>query len=112
MPSDKLEREYGMPGFDRGFGPDFGFWSVIPLIGTILWIVLLAVLATALIRWLSARNAPQFWYRTGSPTPMYQPNAFEILRQRYARGEIDDVTFQQMRERLEASTPPGQQQRL
>jgi uncharacterized membrane protein len=28
---------------------------------------------------------------------------------RYARGEIDEVTFQQMRERLEASTPPGQQ---
>jgi uncharacterized membrane protein len=27
----------------------------------------------------------------------------EILRQRYARGEIDTATFEQMRERLEAS---------
>ena len=27
----------------------------------------------------------------------------EILRQRYAAGEIDAVTFEQMRERLEAS---------
>jgi putative membrane protein len=95
-------------GFD--FGPGFG---LIPLIGTILWIALLAMLLWALIRWLTARNAPpMFWYRNTPPPPMYQPSALEILRQRYARGEIDDATFQQMRERLEASTPPGQQRPL
>ncbi len=101
-----------MPGFDRGFGPDPGFWGLIPLIGTILWIALLAILAMALIRWLTERNTPMFGYRPTPPPPMYQPSALEILRQRYARGEIDEVTFQQMRERLEASTPPGQQQHL
>ena len=44
------------------------------------------------------------------PTVAYHPtpppsqlSALEILRQRYARGEIDDATFQNMRERLEAS---------
>lgn len=31
------------------------------------------------------------------------PSALEVLRQRYARGEIDAVTFEQMRERLVAS---------
>jgi hypothetical protein len=31
----------------------------------------------------------------------------EILQQRYARGEIDHTTYEQMRERLQASTPTG-----
>lgn len=33
-----------------------------------------------------------------------QPSAMEILRQGYARGEIDAATFDQMHERLEASS--------
>lgn len=89
------------------FDPDF-FWGVIPLLGTLFWIALLVVLVWALLHWLTTRNAFIMGYQ---PTPPpYQQSAGEILRQRYARGEIDDVTFQQMRERLEASTLPGQQQ--
>jgi putative membrane protein len=89
------------------FGPDF-FWGVIPLLGTLVWIALLVVLVWALLHWLTTSNAPIIGYH---PTPSpYQPSAVEILCQRYARGEIDDVTFQQMRDQLEASTPPGQQQ--
>jgi hypothetical protein len=38
---------------------------------------------------------------SGGP-PAY-PSALEILRRRYAAGEIDAGTFEQMRERLEAS---------
>ncbi len=34
------------------------------------------------------------------------------LRQRYALGDIDDATFQQMRERIEASAPSEQQRPL
>ncbi len=34
------------------------------------------------------------------------PDALEILRQRYASGEIDATTFDQMRERLESSGRP------
>jgi len=30
-------------------------------------------------------------------------DAMEVVRQRYARGEIDAITFEQMRERLEGS---------
>lgn len=87
--------------------PDF-FWGLIPLLGTLLWIALLFLLVWALIRWLSTRNAPLIGYHP--MPPLYQPSALEILQQRYARGEIDDVTYQQMRERLEVSIPPVQQQ--
>jgi len=40
---------------------------------------------------------------------IYDSLYLDILRQRYARGEIDAVTFDQMRERLEASSGPRQQ---
>ena len=50
------------------------------------------------------------------PTPFYHPgtpptqaSAMEILRQRYARGEIDATTYEQMRERLESSNGASQQ---
>jgi len=33
-------------------------------------------------------------------------HALKVLRQRYARGEIDTSTYEQMRERLEASGTP------
>ena len=88
-------------------GPDF-FWGLIPLLGTIFWIALLGILIWALLNWLTRRN--QHFIAYPPPPPLYQPSAMEILRQRYARGEIDDATFHQMRERLEASMPPGQQQ--
>jgi hypothetical protein len=42
-------------------------------------------------------------------TPPSQPSAMEILRQRYARGEIDAATFENMRERLENTGSPGTQ---
>jgi Short C-terminal domain len=41
--------------------------------------------------------------------PPSQPSAMEILRQRYARGEIDTATYESMRERLENSGGPGPQ---
>ncbi len=73
------------------------------MLGIAFWSVLLTILAWALIRWLSTRTMFGEWYTPTSNIPPEQPSAIEILRQRYARGEIDAVTFEQMRERLEAS---------
>jgi putative membrane protein len=77
------------------------------MLGSTLWIVLLVALAWALIRWLNQRTpTPQAPYMPGN-----EPTAIEILRQRYARGEIDATTFEQMRERLEASDTSNQRSR-
>lgn len=76
------------------------------------WLLLLGVLVWALIRMIMRRNQmrqyPQYPPRPDVPPfqRAQQPeaaSAMEILRQRYARGEIDATTFDQMRERLEAS---------
>jgi putative membrane protein len=81
------------------WGYGFNWLSMtLMMLGSTLWIVVLVVLAWAVVRWLK--------HRTTSPTrqtttlPSSGPTAREILSQRYARGEIDTTTFEQMRERL------------
>ncbi|MBV9231699.1 MAG: SHOCT domain-containing protein [Chloroflexi bacterium] len=80
------------------------------LLGKVFWIVILALLIWALVRRFSSRPMAFYrytpFYRLG--TPSAQLDALEVLRQRYARGEIDAVTFDQMRERLQASQGPSQ----
>lgn len=82
------------------WGYGFGWGWLLMSLGSILWIALLVILVWALIRWLTGKMASP----SQPPTPVRNISAMEILRQRYARGEIDTVTFEQMRERLEAST--------
>lgn len=83
------------------WGYDYGWSWPLMSFGMVLWIALLVVLAWALIRWLDRRtNMPG---SSGPTTPASGPSALELLRQRYARGEIDTGTFEQMREHLEAS---------
>ena len=83
------------------------------LVSRLFWLVLLALLICALVRRFSSRNRPmpfdrhEPFYHPG--VPPVQPSAMEILRQRFARGEIDAATFEQMRERLESSSGPSQQ---
>lgn len=97
-----------------------GLGLLLPLLlfGKFFWIIILALLIWVLVRRFSLRN--RYWhtyqgpsYNPGVPprpgVPPVQPSAMEILRQRYARGEIDAVTFDQMRERLESSNEPNQQ---
>jgi putative membrane protein len=85
------------------WGYGFGWGWLLMALSTVLWIALLVLLVWALIRWLSSKTS------TPTPTMMQMPpsgpTALEILQQRYARGEIDTATFEQMRERLQASDP-------
>jgi putative membrane protein len=81
-------------------------------LGSIFWLVLLGLLVATLVRWLGGpryRSPLPFQQPVAQPfSPQPQPSALEILRRRYAAGEIDAATFDQMRERLEASEPrPG-----
>ena len=71
------------------------------MLGSTLWMVLLVVLVWAVIRWLNQQTTSST--RQTTTLPGSGPTAREILNQRYARGEIDATTFEQMRERLEAS---------
>ncbi len=76
---------------------------MLGMLGMTLWILLLAVLIWALITWLNRRwNIPQPRQESLQPSAL---STREILEQRYARGEIDQSTFQQMRERLGVSSP-------
>lgn len=84
------------------FGYGFTWVSMmLTMLGSTLWMVVLVVLAWAVIRWLNTRTPRPTWQtpsRLGS-----DPTAREFLSQRYARGEIDATTFEQMQERLAAA---------
>ena len=85
-----------------GYYPDMGWWM---LLSGFFWLALIGIAVwalVALVRWVSRQTG------MGSDRPMdgttAGPSAEEILRQRFARGEIDAATYEQMRERL--GSPP------
>ncbi len=73
-----------------------GFWPLFPL----LWIGMIIFFCWVAGRWFGWRD------RRGPISAPFEPNALEILRRRYARGEIDGTTFDQMCERLGSSGRP------
>jgi uncharacterized membrane protein len=78
----------------------FGFWPLFPLF----WIGIIAFLCWGARRRFAWRGRGGPFYASGERP--FEPNALEILRRRYARGEIDATTFDQMSERLESSSRP------
>jgi putative membrane protein len=71
-----------------------GWWMII---SSLIWFGLIAVAVWAFARWANRTSQSN----TLSTTPA--PSATEILRQRFARGEIDSDTFERMRRELDAS---------
>ena len=85
------------------WGYSFGTTGMFMMtLGMIFWTILLVVLAWVIIRWLNHKIP-------GSSTPKSEASALEILRQRYASGEIDNATYEQMRDRLEHAEVPYHQ---
>lgn len=74
-----------------GYGWPMMFWGLLCM-------VLLGLGIWALVRWMSRTMGNDRRLRV----PSSEPSAMEILRQRYAQGEIGTAMFEQMRERLEA----------
>lgn len=98
-------------------GPRYGYglWFLLPVLlvilffGKFFWIVIpLLFIGLCLLprfgfrnRWMPAYHSA--YHRGTSPT---QLSALDILDQRYARGEIDALTYEQMRERLSDADRP------
>jgi len=81
-----------------GYGYGYGWPGVfLMLISMLFWFGILGLLIWGLLRWMS-RSVGLHGAHLNQGI-----SAREILEQRYARGEIDEATFQQMRERLDAS---------
>lgn len=82
---------YYSPGWGGmlGMGLSMLFWTL--LLGLLIWL---------LVRWITQQHT--VGARPSSPGALTNlPSALEILRQRYARGEIDTETFKDMRAHLE-----------
>src|SRR5215475_7829455 len=96
---------FGPFRFSHSFGGSFGFHLLGAGLTTLFWLGGMGLLIWAILRLVRGRpGAP--WQGYAAP-PYGGPTATEILRQRYARGEIDAETYQQMLERLQASVPPA-----
>lgn len=82
-----LQQRWWCPMCDGGWG-----WSMM-LVMTLFWIVVIALVVWLIYRLSAGARGP-----TGGAADLGK--AEEILRQRYARGEIDRDTYQRMLEDL------------
>lgn len=80
-----------------GYGWPLALWMML---GGLFWLVVLGLVIWGLVRWLGGRSGS-----SGQP-PVSGPSAQDILRERYARGEIDTATFERMTARLTGVQQP------
>lgn len=81
------------------WGYGYGWWPGVLMmgLGMVFWLALLGVAVWAVARWAGPRAQHR-----DDHAPLANKTALDILRERYARGEIDAATFDEMRERLKA----------
>jgi putative membrane protein len=72
----------------------------LAILGTLFWLVLIGVVVWALVRWVAHLTRTGGSSTGGPSSPGIPPSAEEILRQRFARGEIDAATYRAMRDEL------------
>ena len=93
------------PWHPMNYGVDWGHVVLLSGLSTLFWLALSVGIAWIVMRWLL--SSKQFRLADLFGVGGENPSSLEILRQRYAAGEIDATTFEQMRERLEASYQQG-----
>jgi putative membrane protein len=81
-----------MWGYSSGYGMGGVLWMTL---GLLLCLVVMGLLLWSILSLVERREHH-------SLTPGQPPSALEALRQRYARGEIDESTYQRMYEQLAA----------
>jgi len=78
-----------------GYGLNWPGMFIMMALGSLLWVALIAVIVWSLMSFLNKKSS--------STTQTLALSAMEILRQRYAHGEIDTATFKQMGAQLQES---------
>lgn len=76
-------------------------WGIL---SSLFWLALLGVAVWALVRWLGNSSRSTFTPPPPPPVMSQQQSPLDILKSRYARGEIDTATYQSMREQLQEPT--------
>jgi putative membrane protein len=86
-------REYGWHMGPGMMGWEYGMGWLMPIIMVAFWIAVVVGIVF-LIRWLIIST------RTGAPVGRSEDSPLEILKRRYARGEIDKEEFEEKKRAL------------
>ena len=86
------------------WGPGYGWGGFLMMsVWALVWLALFGLVIWAIMRGLLSHSQPTLPPQSGVHPPREEPSALEVLRRRYARGEIDAETFEAMREHLNGS---------